>query len=77
MRTRYQRFLKHLHKNSTSGSAALEYLIVSGFALVVSVTAVTWLGGVIKDKMNHIARQIHSDTDDINFDFDLGLEPTQ
>ena len=64
-------------KNSTSGSAALEYLIVSGFALVMSVTAVTWLGGIIKEKMNQIAKHIHADTTDADINFDFGLEPLQ
>ena len=64
---------KDMIKNSTEGSAALEYVIVSGFALVVSVTAVTWLGSIIKDKMNHIAKQLHSDS----ADFDFNLAPSE
>jgi hypothetical protein len=76
MKRTYRTMKPILHKNSTSGSAALEYVIVSGFALVVSVTAVTWIGSIIKSKMNQIAQRIHSDSPDIDLDFNLGPEPT-
>ena len=60
-----------LYKNSSSaGSVSMEYIIVSCFALLISVTAVSWLGKIIKDRINKIAERMNLDTADLELDFD-------
>ena len=63
---------KGLPKNSARGSVTMEYIIVSSFALLVSISAVTWLGSIIKDRVSKIATKMGVDS--TNFDLDLDLE---
>lgn len=63
---------KRLFKYSSEGSVSMEYIIVSCFALMVSVTAVTWIGKITKDRIASIAQRLQLDTSDLNFDFDMG-----
>jgi hypothetical protein len=62
---------KFLLKNSTEGSVSMEYIIVSCFALMVSVTAVTWIGKITKERIATMAQRMQLDTNDLNFDFDI------
>lgn len=63
---------KALFKYSAEGSVSMEYIIVSCFALMVSVTAVTWIGKITKDRIASMAQRLQLDTNDLNFDFDMG-----
>ncbi len=63
---------KHSPKNSSRGSVTMEYIIVSSFALLVSISAVTWLGSIIKDRVSKIATKMGVDS--TNFDLDLDLD---
>jgi hypothetical protein len=63
---------KALPKYSSEGSVSMEYIIVSCFALMVSVTAVTWIGKITKDRIASMAQRLQVDTNDLNFDFDMG-----
>jgi hypothetical protein len=62
---------KALPKYSSEGSVSMEYIIVSCFALMVSVTAVTWIGKITKDRIASMAQRLQVDTNDLNFDFDM------
>ena len=66
-------FKPSVFKSSSDGSVSMEYIIVSGFALLVSISAVTWLGSVIKSRMNDIAAKIHAEPAD--FSFEVGTPP--
>lgn len=57
-------------KNSSSGSVSMEYIIVSCFALLVSVTAVTWLGKIVKARITSIAERLSLDTSDLDLNMD-------
>ena len=63
----------HLPKNSTRGSVTMEYIIVSSFALLVSISAVTWLGTIIKDRVAKVASKMGVEA--AEFDLDLDLQP--
>lgn len=62
-----------LPKNSTRGSVTMEYIIVSSFALLVSISAVTWLGTIVKDRVAKIASKMGVES--AEFDLDLDLHP--
>lgn len=51
----------------------MEYIVVSTFALLVSISAVTWIGKIIKDRVDKIASKMGAESND----FDLGIEPLQ
>jgi hypothetical protein len=54
------------------GSVAIEYLVVSGFTLILSIAAVTWIGTVMREKMTKIAGKIHAAPAEM--ELDMGLE---
>jgi hypothetical protein len=64
-----------LLKNSSEGSVSMEYIIVSCFALLVSVTAVTWLGKMVKARITVISERLGLDTTDLELDFDHAFDP--
>ena len=64
-----------LLKNSSDGSVSMEYIIVSCFALLISVTAVTWLGKMVKARINTIAERLNLDTSELDLDFDQAFDP--
>ena len=64
-----------LLKNSSQGSVSMEYIIVSCFALLVSVTAVTWLGKMVKARISVISERLGLDTTDLELDFDGAFDP--
>lgn len=64
-----------LLKNSSEGSVSMEYIIVSCFALLVSVTAVTWLGKMVKARITVIGERLGLDTTDLELDFDQAFDP--
>jgi hypothetical protein len=55
---------------SQVGSVTMEYVIISTFALVISVAAVTMVAGLFKEKINSVNEKLGlKDEDKINFDF--------
>jgi hypothetical protein len=64
-----------LLKNSSDGSVSMEYIIVSCFALLISVTAVTWLGKMVKARITTIAERLNLDTSELELDFDQAFDP--
>lgn len=65
-RTYHQGMIKY----SSKGSVTMEYIVVSGFAILVSISAVTWLGKVIKERIDHIASKMGSDSGEFNVDLE-------
>ncbi len=70
-------FLSYFTENrltikSKKGSATLEYVIVSTFAALLSIAAITFVGKMVKEKVNAMASKVGVDAHE--FDFDLGLE---
>lgn len=63
-------FQNFLHKNSSQGSVTMEYIIVSSFALLVSISAVTWIGKVIKERVDKMASKVGSDAGEFQIDWD-------
>jgi hypothetical protein len=59
-----------LHKNSSEGSVTMEYIIVSTFALLVSISAVTWIGKVVKDQVEKMASKVGSDAGEFDVSWD-------
>ena len=66
---------KFLLKNSSDGSVSMEYIIVSCFALLISITAVTWLGKMVKARITTIAERLNLDTSELELDFDQAFDP--
>ena len=62
----------NLIKKSSQGNASMEYIIVSCFALIVSMTAVSWLGKLLKERITAMAERMNVDTSDL--DLDLGAD---
>jgi len=60
----------NLLKNSSEGSVSMEYIIVSCFALLVSVTAVSWLGKLLKDRIATMAERLNVDTSELDLEFE-------
>lgn len=59
-------------KNRTSseyGGAAMEYILVTTFATVVGISALGFVGGVIKEKLNEMADKLG--VEDTALDFDI------
>lgn len=50
-----------------SGSAALEYIIVSTFGLLLSIIAVTYLGKVAKEKLDKLSEKTGVTVGDSSF----------
>ena len=67
------RFHVGMIKSSAQGSVSMEYIIVSSFALLVSITTVTWLGKIVKERIAAIADKIQ--VEPIDLDLDLELAP--
>lgn len=63
-----------LPKNSSEGSVSMEYIIVSCFALLISVSAVTWLGKMVKERITQIAERLNVDTNELELDFDTSFD---
>lgn len=63
----------NLLKNSSEGSVSMEYIIVSCFALLISVSAVTWLGKMVKERITQIAERLNVDTNELELDFDTSF----
>ena len=57
-------------KFGSHGGAALEYLMVSTFAAVVAIAALSFLGGVVKEQLTTMAAKLGVDAPD-----DLDLDP--
>jgi Flp pilus assembly pilin Flp len=53
------------------GSATLEYVIISTFATLLSVAAVTFVGRMVKQKVDSMAEKLQIDATE--FEFDLGF----
>lgn len=63
-------FMRPMPKNSSRGSVTMEYIIVSSFALLVSISAVTWLGTIVKDRVSKIAAKMGVESANFNLDID-------
>jgi len=62
-------------KSTVSGSVAIEYLIVSGFALLLSIATITWMGTIMKERIGKIAEKIHASPADMDLDIGFGIDP--
>lgn len=51
----------------------MEYIVVSSFALIVSVSAVTWIGKLVKARIDNLSAKLGTDAGD----FDISLDPNQ
>jgi len=60
-------------KTSSRGSITMEYIVVSSFALIVSVSAVTWIGKLVKARIDNLSAKLGTDAGD----FDISLDPNQ
>ena len=58
-------------KSRERGSATMEYVIVSTFAALLSIAAITFVGRMVKTKVNSMAEKLNMDATE--FDFDLGF----
>ena len=51
----------------------MEYIVVSSFALLVSVSAVTWIGKLVKARIDNLSAKLGTDAGD----FDISLDPNE
>lgn len=56
--------------DSKRGSATMEYIIVSTFAALLSITAITFVGNLVKSRIDKIAAKLKVDSPE----FDLSFE---
>jgi hypothetical protein len=61
------------HLTTRRGSATMEYVIVSTFAALISIAAITFVGRMVKSKVSLMAEKIGMTPDE--FEFDLSLDP--
>lgn len=50
-----------LRNHSMFGGAALEYILVSTFAAVVGIAALTFIGRVVESQLTHMAEELGVD----------------
>ncbi len=55
-------------KSSEYGGAAMEYILVTTFATVVGISALGFVGGVIKEKLNEMADKLGVENTALDFD---------
>ena len=67
------RFSSLMLKSSSQGSITMEYIVVSSFALLVSVSAVTWIGKLVKARIDNLSAKLGTDAGD----FDISLDPNE
>jgi hypothetical protein len=65
------KFAAFMLKTSSQGSITMEYIVVSSFALLVSVSAVTWIGKLVKARIDNLSAKLGTDAGD----FDVSLDP--
>lgn len=58
-------------RSQRRGSATMEYVIVSTFAALLSIAAVTFVGRLVKTKVTAMSDKLGVEATE--FDFDLGL----
>lgn len=58
-------------KSHESGAAALEYILVSTFAAVVTVAALSYVARLVKSEVNKINSRLGGDAQATEFDFDF------
>jgi Flp pilus assembly pilin Flp len=66
----FKNFPRVLARHGQHGGAAIEYIIVSLFAAVVALAAITYVGKVLKQKVDDIASKMGVESDE----FDVGLD---
>ena len=52
-----------------TGGAALEYILVSTFATILTIAALTYLGGVFSDRLDLLANKLGINLEFEGFDF--------
>ncbi len=52
-----------------AGSATLEYVIVSTFAAVLSIASITFVGRMVKTKVDQVATKVGITADEFDFTF--------
>ncbi|MBP9708629.1 MAG: hypothetical protein KBD78_13400 [Oligoflexales bacterium] len=63
-------------KSAEYGGAAMEYILVTTFATVVGISALGFVGGVIKEKLNEMADKLGVESTALDFDiFGDSAEP--
>jgi hypothetical protein len=68
---RLNAWLSSLRKQT--GSATMEYVIVSTFAALLSIAAITFVARMVKSKVDTLADKVGIEATE--FDLDLGLSP--
>ncbi|MEN9833872.1 MAG: hypothetical protein RL011_65 [Pseudomonadota bacterium] len=58
-------------KNSQAGAAALEYILVSTFAAVITIAALSYVGRLVKAEVNKINSKLGGDAQATEFDFEF------
>lgn len=73
MKRHSQNFGSVMFSQKNFGGAAMEYIIVSTFAALISITAIGFVGKIFKDKMRQLGKKMHVETEvnDELFDLDL------
>ena len=61
-----------LHSPHERGSATMEYVIVSTFAALLSIASITFVGKLVKGRVDHMASKLGVETTE--FDLDLSFE---
>ncbi len=60
-----------LKRSHESGAAALEYILVSTFAAVVTIAALGYVAKLVKSEVNKINSKLGGDAAATEFDFDF------
>jgi Flp pilus assembly pilin Flp len=60
-----------LNRRQESGAAALEYILVSTFAAVVTIAALSYVARLVKSEVNKINSKLGGDAAATEFDFDF------
>ncbi len=63
---------KILRSTRRRGSATMEYVIVSTFAALLSIASITFVGKLVKGRVDHMASKLGVETTE--FDLDLSFE---
>lgn len=53
------------------GSATMEYVIVSTFAAMLSLAAITFVGRMVRTKVDVMAKKVGVEATEFDFDMDL------
>jgi Flp pilus assembly pilin Flp len=65
--------MKSSKTQATTGSATIEYIIVSTFAAVLSLAGISYVGKLVHQKVDKLAEKTGVSADEL--DIDIGYEP--